>query len=65
MGNAGGKILLLERGAFEGMHAAMMVHPGPFDMLRPMFVITCSRKHFVKRLKLLSGQLRLSPCMSR
>ncbi len=27
VGNAGGKILLLERGAFAGMHAAMMVHP--------------------------------------
>ena len=25
----GGKILLLERGAFEGAHAAMMVHPSP------------------------------------
>lgn len=32
----GGKILLLERGAFEGQHAAMMVHPGPFDTLEPM-----------------------------
>lgn len=33
VGNAGGKILLLERGAFKGVHAAMMVHPAPFDML--------------------------------
>lgn len=33
VGNAGGKILLLERGAFQGVHAAMMVHPAPFDML--------------------------------
>ena len=32
VGNAGGKILLLERGAFDGIHAAMMVHPAPFDM---------------------------------
>jgi len=31
----GGKVLLLERGAFEGVHAAMMVHPGPVDVLRP------------------------------
>jgi len=38
VGNAGGKILLLERGAFEGIHAAMMVHPGPFDMLRPKII---------------------------
>jgi amidohydrolase len=30
----GGKILLLERGAFEGVHAAMMVHPWPTERLR-------------------------------
>jgi amidohydrolase len=29
----GGKILLLERGAFEGIHAALMVHPGPRDFI--------------------------------
>jgi len=29
----GGKILLLERGAFAGMHAAMMVHPAPLDVV--------------------------------
>jgi amidohydrolase len=29
----GGKILMLERGAFEGVHAAMMVHPAPLDVL--------------------------------
>jgi amidohydrolase len=29
----GGKILLLERGAFAGVHAAMMVHPTPTDVL--------------------------------
>jgi amidohydrolase len=29
----GGKILLLERGAFRGVHAAMMVHPAPMEML--------------------------------
>jgi len=34
VGNAGKRILLLERGAFDGIHAAMMVHPAPFDMLR-------------------------------
>jgi amidohydrolase len=33
VGNASGKILLLERGAFEGVHAAMMVHPAPLDVL--------------------------------
>ena len=34
-GNGGGKILLLERGAFEDVHAAMMVHPFPFDVVSP------------------------------
>jgi amidohydrolase len=33
VGNASGKILLLERGGFEGIHAAMMVHPAPFDVI--------------------------------
>jgi amidohydrolase len=31
----GGKIYMLDRGVFDGMHAAMMVHPAPFDVLRP------------------------------
>ena len=30
----GGKIIMLERGAFEGVHAAMMVHPAPMDMVQ-------------------------------
>ena len=29
----GGKVLMLERGAFDGVHAAMMVHPWPTDRL--------------------------------
>jgi amidohydrolase len=33
VGNASGKILMLERGAFNGLHAAMMVHPYPVDMV--------------------------------
>jgi amidohydrolase len=28
----GGKVYLLERGAFAGVHAAMMIHPGPVDV---------------------------------
>jgi amidohydrolase len=50
VGNASGKILLLERGAFAGIHAAMMVHPAPFDMLRAkmiaasMFEVHCTGK---------------------
>jgi amidohydrolase len=31
----GGKVVLLERGAFDGVHAACMVHPAPHDLLRP------------------------------
>jgi amidohydrolase len=31
----GGKIILLERGAFDGVHAAMMVHPAPMDVAEP------------------------------
>jgi amidohydrolase len=30
----GGKIIMLERGAFDGVHAAMMVHPAPMDMVQ-------------------------------
>ena len=38
VGDSGGKVLLLERGAFEGVHAAMMVHPAPFDMPEPPII---------------------------
>jgi len=31
----GGKILLLDRGGFDGVHAAMMVHPAPIDVAAP------------------------------
>ncbi len=34
----GGKILMLERGAFDGVHAAMMVHPAPLDMAEPPII---------------------------
>lgn len=37
-GDSGGKILLLERGAFAGIHAAMMIHPAPFDVLMPKVI---------------------------
>ena len=36
--NAGGKILMLERGAFAGVHAAMMVHPAPVDISAPSII---------------------------
>ncbi|HTQ60929.1 MAG TPA: M20 family metallopeptidase [Candidatus Solibacter sp.] len=50
VGNASGKILLLERGGFGGIHAAMMVHPAPFDIVRAkiiaasMFEVHCTGK---------------------
>jgi amidohydrolase len=33
--NGGGKIIMLKRGAFAGVHAAMMVHPAPLDIVEP------------------------------
>ncbi len=33
--SGGGKIALLEAGAFSAAHAAMMVHPAPYDVLDP------------------------------
>ncbi|MFN8158519.1 MAG: M20 family metallopeptidase [Candidatus Nanopelagicales bacterium] len=30
----GGKVVMLERGAFEGVHLAVMAHPGPVDVAR-------------------------------
>jgi amidohydrolase len=42
----GGKVMLLERGAFDGVHAAMMVHPAPYEDLTPR----CSAvSHFAVR----------------
>ncbi|HEX5314176.1 MAG TPA: M20 family metallopeptidase [Gammaproteobacteria bacterium] len=38
VGNAGGKILMLERGAFDGVHAAMMAHPAPLDSVTPKLI---------------------------
>ena len=36
--DSGGKILLLERGAFAGVHAAMMTHPGPSNIVEPNLI---------------------------
>jgi len=38
VGDNGGKIVLLEQGAFEGVHAAMMVHPAPIDFAEPAII---------------------------
>ena len=34
----GGKVLMLERGAFAGVHTAMMVHPAPLDAIEAPFI---------------------------
>jgi amidohydrolase len=31
----GGKVFLIEAGEFQGVHAALMVHPGPEDIVEP------------------------------
>jgi amidohydrolase len=47
VGDAGGKILLLERGAFSGAHAAMMVHPAPFDVVEmPIIAASMFEAHY-------------------
>ena len=33
--SGGGKVRLVSAGAFEGAHAAMMVHPAPYDVVAP------------------------------
>src|SRR5256884_524697 len=33
--SGGGKILMLDRGAFDGVHASMMVHPSPEEPAHP------------------------------
>ena len=38
VGDAAGKVLMLERGAFKDVHAAMMVHPGPIDVTLPPLI---------------------------
>jgi amidohydrolase len=38
IGNASGKVLLLERGGFDGVHAAMVVHPAPIDDIAPPLI---------------------------
>src|SRR3989442_2487819 len=42
----GGKILLLQGGAFAGVHAAMMVHPSPTDNVAPLML---ANPHFSVR----------------
>ncbi len=37
-GDGAGKVRMLEEGAFEGVSAAMMIHPAPFDVLKPRMI---------------------------
>jgi amidohydrolase len=39
---AGGKLLMLERGGFDGVHAALMVHPTPFEAAMPQMIAASS-----------------------
>jgi len=41
-GDSSGKIAMLERGAFEGIDAAMMVHPAPYDVAEPIMIAVAS-----------------------
>lgn len=39
---AGGKLLMLEHGEFDGIHAALMVHPTPFEAAAPQMIAASS-----------------------
>src|SRR5207248_2672212 len=46
----GGKIYMLERGAFEGIDAAMMVHPGPAELIQmPCLAVSHFDVHYTGR----------------
>ena len=40
----GGKVVLLERGAFRGVHAAMMVHPSPYEQAKMPIIASTELK---------------------
>lgn len=44
VGNGGGKILLLDRGAFAGAHMALMAHPAPYDSVRGLYLAAATYK---------------------
>jgi len=52
----GGKILLLDRGAFDGMHAAMMTHPAPWDVaMWPIVAASFFEIHYTGKASHASG----------
>jgi amidohydrolase len=42
--NGGGKVLMLDRGAFDGVHTAMMVHPSPQERVHASALAIASLK---------------------
>ena len=40
----GGKVVMLDKGVFDDVHAAMMVHPAPFDMVDPVLIAVVTLK---------------------
>lgn len=44
----GGKIIMLDRGGFDGVHAALMIHPSPADVMDPPIIAV---SHFDVRYK--------------
>ena len=56
----GGKVLMMEGGAFDGLHAAMMVHPAPFEATQ----MTClAVQHFEVRYRGRSAHASAYPQM--
>jgi amidohydrolase len=46
----GGKVYMLERGAFDGVDAAMMVHPGPAELIQmPCLAVSHFDVHYTGR----------------
>lgn len=39
--DGGGKLIMLDHGVFDGVHAALMVHPAPHDLVHPTIVAQC------------------------
>lgn len=54
----GGKILMLDRGAFDGVHAAMMVHPAPVDIIE---MLTLAVSHIAVRYRGKSSHASSNP----
>jgi amidohydrolase len=53
---SGGKIHLLERGGFEGLHAAMMTHPAPWDVaVWPIVAASFFEAHYTGKAAHASG----------